>query len=128
MPKPQLGYFFPISAGHPGHPLPEPPNIPGHPLPEPPEPGEPGHPLPPLPPGFVMPPIAFPPSIENPIVIPGTPENPITVPPGTIWPPIPPEAGIAGMVLALVWIVGVGYRWIALQGPSVWPPVATPKQ
>lgn len=120
MPEPQLGYFFPVSEGHPGHPLPKPPISGGIPTPP--------IQLPPLPPDTVEPPIVLPPTdggdIEFPIVI---PKPPINLPPGTVWPPLPPDAGIAGKMFCLVWIVGVGYRWVVLEGPSVWPPIATPK-
>lgn len=106
--------------------------------------------IPPLPPGFVMPPIHLPPEIWPPqppvypippIFIPGgpdntlpgtpgtpgTPDNSLPMPPATIWPPLPPGSGIAGKGLALIWLVGVGYRWLVVQGPDIWPPVAQPK-
>jgi hypothetical protein len=97
------------------------------------EPGAPVHPIviPPLPPGLAPEhPIALPPSGAHPafpIVLPGTPEHPITAPPGTIWPPLPPSSGIAGVSLVLIWVVGVGYRWLVVQGPAVWPPTPQPK-
>lgn len=80
--------------------------------------------LPPLPPGWVMPPIYLPPGgvAVPPIYLPETPDNTLPVPPATIWPPLPPGTGIAGKVLLLVWIVGVGYRWIVVQGTEIWPP------
>lgn len=95
--------------------------------------GSPSHPieLPPLPPDVPdqgLPPLAgqLP---EWPTVIPGTPEHPIAHPPGTVWPPLPPDSGIAGKVWILVYVMGVGHRWFVVQGPSIWPPppVATPK-
>jgi hypothetical protein len=53
-------------------------------------------------------------------------------PPGTVWPPLNPGDGIGGKVLALVWLVGIGYKWAVLETPPVvWPPqppVATPKR
>jgi hypothetical protein len=93
--------------------------------------GSPGHPivLPPLPPDLhpdhTLPPLTGIPSW--PIYIPGTPEHPIVLPPGTIWPPLPPEIGVAGKVWILVYVLGVGHRWFVVDGPSIWPPVAGPK-
>lgn len=97
----------------------------GRPLPP-----KPGLPLPPLPPGIVAPPIALPPEITipmPPIVIPEPPDKPLP-PPGTIWPPLPPGTGIAGKALVCVWVVGVGTRWLVVDGPDLWPPVAGPKR
>jgi len=91
----------------------------------------PGHPivLPPAPPDahpdHDLPPLAGLPS--HPIYIPGTPEHPIVVPPGTVWPPLPPESGVAGRVWILIYVLGVGHRWLVVDGPSVWPPTAEPK-
>jgi hypothetical protein len=91
--------------------------------------------LPPLPP-TVKPPVGiWPPQLPTPghpaqpIFIPDTPDNslPPELPPGSVWPPLNPGDGIGGKVLALVWLVGVGYRWAVLQGPQIWPPVAQPK-
>jgi hypothetical protein len=48
------------------------------------------------------------------------------MPPATVWPPIPPGSGIAGKCIILIWVVGVGYRWLVVQGPDVWPPVTPP--
>lgn len=76
--------------------------------------------LPPLPPGVVKPPIDLPPNIPAfPIVIPEPPGGPpivmppIALPP-TIWPPVDPSAGLppSGRSLVLVWISGVGWRWL----------------
>jgi hypothetical protein len=58
--------------------------------------------------------------------LPGTPpsvDNTLPMPPATIWPPLPPGIGIAGKALILVWVVGVGYRWLVVEGPDVWPPL-----
>jgi len=106
--------------------------------------------LPPLPPEVDPPVGMWPPTINNdlpqaPIVIypkppkppsisggPATPPGiavpPIELPP-TLWPPLPPGTGIAGKALILVWVVGVGYRWLVVDGPDLWPPppVASPK-
>lgn len=88
-------------------------------------------PIPPLPPGIVAPPIALPPvgvpPGHPPIVIPQPPDKPLPGPPAVIWPPLPPGTGVAGKCLILVWVVGVGSRWLVIEGPDVWPPVATPK-
>jgi hypothetical protein len=62
--------------------------------------------------------------------LPGTPpsvDNSLPQPPATIWPPLPPGVGVAGKALLLIWIVGVGYRWLVVSGPDVWPPVPQPK-
>jgi|SRR5215471_3478272 len=90
-----------------------------------------GHPLPlpPLPPGVAAPPIELPPAMwppaappSPPVVVPEPPEKPLPGPPAVIWPPLPPGTGIAGKALILVWVVGVGYRWIVAQGNDIWPP------
>lgn len=72
--------------------------------PEKPEPGlppRPGHPLP------------------EPPTVGGGPVLPVE-----IWPPLPPSAGIAGHCLVLVWMVGVGYRWLVMDKAQVTPPIA----
>lgn len=81
-------------------------------------PGLPDNTLPPLPgiwppPGQPTLPIHIPPGgiATPPIYIPGSPEKPINLPPG-IYPPLPPSAGIEGKVAILVWVVGVGNRWV----------------
>jgi len=122
MPKGQLVWVTPVEGlggGSPEHPW------------VPPSPGEPAHPIepvPPLPPGIwpspgrPVPPIALPrPPLEvtPPIVIPGTPEHPITLPPGVVWPPLNPGDGLQGKVLALVWLVGIGYKWAVLEVPEI---------
>jgi len=94
--------------------------------------------LPPLPPGIALPPIYIPPSGHLPVL----PHPPVAVPPifippeidnelpggpAVIWPPLPPGTGIAGKGLALIWIVGVGYRWLVIEGPDMWPPQPKPE-
>lgn len=137
MPEPQLGYFFPVSAGHPGQPLPPSwgsGNRPGQPLPPIPPglPVEPGKPTLPI----VLPPELWPPGnhgpeVMPPIYIPGLPDKPITLPPGSIWPPLPPDLGIEGKVAILIWVSGVGSRWFIYDSSvSVTPPIQptpTPK-
>jgi|KBSMisStandDraft_5_1062788.scaffolds.fasta_scaffold684363_2 hypothetical protein len=129
MPTPQLGYFWPVSGGHPDQGLP--PGSPGSPdqgLPQPPSIWPPVT-LPPLPPGVwpnppvgVWPPHS--PSVpSHPIYLPEGPDHTLPVPPATIWPPLPPGNGIAGKGVILIWVVGVGYRWLVVQGHEVWPPV-----
>jgi hypothetical protein len=34
------------------------------------------------------------------------------LPPGMVWPPLPPS--VTGTVMALVWVVGCGYRWTVI--------------
>jgi len=126
--------------GHPGH-L---PGHPGHSLPE-----RPGHGLPvwpgrPVDPGFgvdeddvrpghlpIWPVIPERPDTGLPPV-PGQPLPPTDPPPGTIWPPLPPGLP-TGKMLALVWLTGVGYRYVVIEvkadqgGPGA-PPAAQPKR
>jgi hypothetical protein len=127
-----LVYMIPVS-GSPGAPdqgLPT-GGLPSHPIA--PGGGSPSHPiqLPPLPPGTPSHPIALPPPgvwpPEFPVQIPGTPEHPITMPPGSIWPPLPPDSGISGVTLILIFVIGVGHRWLVVQGPTTWPPQPGPK-
>jgi hypothetical protein len=99
-----------IYPGHPGH---RPPWSPGHP--DQGLPGAPGHPDQGLPPSAGHPDQGLP---EPPEV-----DNSLPMPPATIWPPLPPGIGIAGKALILVWIVGVGYRWLVVAGTDIWPPV-----
>lgn len=56
------------------------------------------------------------PGYGHPIFIGEGPENPIALPPG-IYPPLPPT-GSSGKVAILVWVVGVGYRWIVVDDAS----------
>lgn len=99
----------------------------GRPKPQPPNQIWPPSVWPPIPPD-VQPPQMWPPQINNdlppssPIVIPQPPEKPIQGPPGTVWPPLPPGTGIAGKALVLIYVVGVGYRWLVVDGPDMWPP------
>lgn len=98
--------------------------------------GRPSHPivLPPLPPGTKPPVGTWPPQlppgqVTPPIFIPEGPDNslPPELPPGSVWPPLNPGDGIGGKVLALVLLVGIGYKWVVLQGPTIWPPSPQPK-
>jgi len=69
--------------------------------------------------------------------IPGEPNPPVDPPPGTVWPPLPPGSNVTGKALALVWIQGVGYRYVVIQieppapdqglPPTTEPPEAQPK-
>lgn len=84
----------------------------------------PGQGLPGGPGGGGPPPVAGHPLPDTPVVG-GGPIYPIG-----IWPPLPPDAGIAGKCLVLVWIVGIGYRWLALSAGlpgHPLPPTAQPK-
>jgi hypothetical protein len=94
--------------------------------------------LPPLPPGFwggVAPPsvdntLPVPPVAGNLPVFPGTPEHPIAAPPGTIWPPLPvhlpsPPSGSPDNLLVIVWVPGVGYRYVVVD-PSLHPDQGLP--
>ena len=85
-----------IGSGlHPGQPLPRPPGYPG------------GGPItPPMYPSGQP----LPPGVPPPPTKPGEP--------GEVWPPIVGELPAGG--LALVWLVGVGYRWVQL-GESAQP-------
>lgn len=122
-----LAYITPVSGNVPGMPLPEPPDNVIWPPPS----------LPPLPPDISLPPGIWPPAEpptigggpvipDSPIVIPQPPDKPIPGPPAVIWPPLPPGTGIAGKALILVWVVGVGYRWLVVGGTDIWPPPSSP--
>jgi hypothetical protein len=54
---------------------------------------------------------------------PVAPDNSLPIPPGSVWPPLPPS--VTGVLLALVWIVGVGYRWVTIDASATLP-VPTP--
>jgi hypothetical protein len=96
--------------GHPGNALPIPPVDPAWGTPAPPvDPGHgQGHPQGPRP-GNELP--------GTPVTKPLPPES--TAPPGSIYPPI--QGGPAGKALALVWLVGHGYRWVVLGAPDAGP-------
>lgn len=89
-PRPDQG--LPGGGGHPDQGLPEPPHA-GH-LPV--WPIDPDHPIAPPSPGHPLP--------------------PVDPPPGTIWPPLPPDAELPeGKAVVLVAIEGVGYRYVVVQ-------------
>jgi hypothetical protein len=125
----QTYYIYPAGAGAPGAPDNSLPggggavdpgygvsgDRPSHPIVLPPLPGV----WPPA--GQPSQPIYIPPHVENPIVITGSPEHPIALPPNTIWPPLPPTT--SGKYAILIWVVGVGSRWLVVEPP----PVAQPK-
>lgn len=139
---PEKYYIVPAGDGGltPGHPLPEPPPSVRPPLfPTPPIQ------LPPVPPGF-KPPELPPPSVgggpiipEWPIISPPLPGHPLPEPPPVvgggpiypdqIWPPLPPDSGLVnGKYLILVYVYGVGSRWLVYDATKpVEPPPATPK-
>lgn len=101
-----------------GYPLPVPPTYPVRPdqgLPQPPT----IWPRPPAPP-TVWPPQTPPPLSPTHPIYPGGegPNQDLPLPPGAVWPPLPPE--IAGPVMVICWVVGVGYRWTVLD-PSLQP-------
>ena len=94
---------FGVGGGlHPDHGLPRPPAYPGG--------------------GPITPPM-YPSGQPLPPGVPPPPTKPVE--PGEIWPPLDP--GMPVPHLALVWLVGVGYRWVSL-GPEVTPvpPGGTP--
>jgi hypothetical protein len=104
---------------------PPPPLLPTHPI----YPGgeHPDQGLPPQPPSGEHPDQGLPPSGEHPDQgLPPEqphPQPPIFLPPGAVWPPLPPS--IQGPILCFVWIVGVGYRWAAID-PSLTPDQGLP--
>ena len=113
---------LPGAPGHPSHPIAPGGVGPSHPIVLPPLPGV----WPPA--GQPSQPIHIPPEVSNPIVIPGSPEHPIALPPGTVWPPLPPTT--TGKYAILVWVVGVGSRWLIVDAASIdneLPPSAQPK-
>lgn len=121
--QPFLALVTPVGGGdpgaRPGHDLPGgPPQYPSHGLPGygPVDPGF-GVGAPPTDPGYGRPggggrpDHGLPPSPglpTHPIVLPDPPGQ--TKPPTGIWPPLPPSLRIPGLIL--VWVIGVGYRWI----------------
>lgn len=142
-PQPPVGTWPPTRPTRPSHPIViypphvgnRPPWSPGGGHPDQGLPGMPGHPsqgLPPVPgvpgtPDNTLPGTGAPPEVDN--TLPGTPpapDNSLPMPPATIWPPLPPGTGVAGKALILIWVVGVGYRWLVVKGPEVWPPVPEP--
>jgi hypothetical protein len=71
-------------------------------------------------------PIAYPPVRPSlPIYYPPESGQELPLPPGSVWPPLPPS--VTGLIMALVWIVGVGYRWTVID-TSLKPthPIAPP--
>lgn len=123
----------PGSPGAPDQGLPGSPEYPDQGLPG--YPGRPSHPiaLPPLP-GVWPPagkpslPIVIPGEPSQPIYIEGSPEHPIALPPATIWPPLPPATLPSDKHALLIWVVGVGYRWLIYDPQTATPPpVARPK-
>lgn len=114
---------------HPGHGLPHPPVRPGHDLPPwgvttwPPSPVDPswgvdGDPSRPVRPDNSLPPFIplgpdHPDNALPPFASHKPPTNP---PPGTIWPPLPPGAP-EGKAAIIVWIVGVGWRYMVVDIP-----------
>ena len=51
----------------------------------------------------------------EPVLVPGTPARSVIYATGFIWPPIP---YITTKCLSLVWMPGVGWRWIVLAPPE----------
>jgi hypothetical protein len=126
-PSPPVGVWPPSRPGVPTHPIVIYPPHPGHGLPPGPDntlPGAPPKPDQGLPGGRPpKPDQGLPPGVDN--TLPGgggSVDNSLPMPPATIWPPLPPGVGIAGKALILVWVVGVGYRWIVVGAVDVWPP------
>ena len=123
------GYGQGSPSGRPDQDLPWGPGRPDNELPGG-RPALPSQPLPPLPgiwprPGEPNIPVVLPPvGIAPPIYIEPPPDKPL--PPVGIYPPLPPETGLpSGKCAILVWVVGVGYRWIVVEkGASPTPPIA----
>src|SRR5215831_11021290 len=107
-PHASTGPVRPTYPVDPDYGLPKPPHV----WPQPPALGHPEHPiaLPPLTP-------------THPIYVP-PPEVNNDLPGGAVWPPL--HEGMPEKVVALVWIPGVGYRWVVLNA-SVSLPIAKPK-
>jgi hypothetical protein len=109
---PRPGHDLPWAPGRPGHDL---PGVPGHPdAGLPPFPGRPdtGLPWAPVRPDHGLPPAHGLPS--NPIYVPDPGTKPIDPDAPVIWPPLPPSLQIPALIL--VWVVGVGYRWLHSAG------------
>jgi hypothetical protein len=102
-------------GGHPSHPISGGGVGPSHPIVLPPlpgvwpQPGTPSHPI-------VIPP-DVPGVPSHPIVLPGSPEHPIALPPGSVWPPLPPT--MTGKYAILIWVVGVGSRWLIVDAATI---------
>ena len=125
-PSPPVGVWPPSRPGIPTHPIVIYPPHPSHGLPPypdqglPPAGGKPDQGLPGRPP---KPDQGLPGGPDN--TLPGVPpsvDNSLPMPPATVWPPLPPGTGVAGKALILVWVVGVGYRWIVVGATDIWPP------
>ena len=121
-PNPPVGTWPPSRPGIPSHPIVIYPGHPSQGLPIAPGrpdqglPGSPGRPDQGLPPSGLHPDQGLPPGVDN----------TLPMPPATIWPPLPPGTGVAGKALILVWVVGVGYRWVVVGGTDIWPPQPAP--
>jgi hypothetical protein len=128
-PLPPVGIMPPIAAG----------GAPTHPIAPPTYPVDPGYDLPtrpgvwPTPPRPVDPaygvPIPIRPNHDLPIYG-AHPDNDLPLPPGAVWPPLPPS--VTGEILAFVWIVGVGYRWVCIDlslkpDHPIYPPSGVPE-
>jgi hypothetical protein len=121
---PEVGVWPPV-PGRPDLPIVLPPPEIWPPTPQPPPivwPPKIDNTLPPPPHGIWPPPGApdntLPPTAGNLPVFPGSPGEP-----GTIWPPLPvhpphPDQGLPGgdnsTCLVIVWVPGVGYRWVVV--------------
>lgn len=61
----------------------------------------------------------------------GSIDNTLPMPPGTIWPPLNPGDGVQGKGLLLILVLGADgvekFKWLVIDAPGMWPPVAQPK-
>jgi hypothetical protein len=130
---PGYGVEGPVDPGY-GYPLPPvvsrpvfptnpiaPGGGPAHPIAPPTYPVDPDYGLPAPPTVWPMPPRPVDPSYGVPVpiapnhdlpIFDAGPNNDLPLPPGAVWPPLPPS--VTGEILAFVWIVGVGYRWVCI--------------
>ena len=75
-----------------------------------PPPGKPNWPPAPVDPNY---------DINAPIFIQGRPDTPIALPPG-VYPPLPPIT--EGKYAVLILVIGVGYRWLVVEGSDLSQP------
>jgi hypothetical protein len=52
----------------------------------------------------------------HPIYTPDPPTKPTDPNAPIVWPPLPPDVSMPGLIL--VWVVGVGYRWLHVPQPK----------
>lgn len=82
-------------------------------------------PQPPLLDGGVEHPIRLPPLVPTHPIADVPPEVNNDLPGGAVWPPLHP--GLPDKIVALVWLIGIGYRWAVLDNTVEFPIAPTPE-